>query len=178
MTDTKTRLLDAAAEAVQTRGYNAFSFHDLAAAVGIKTASIHYHFPTKGALGRALAQRYRAVFLERLGPPAALPPAEQARRYAALFRETLASGRMCLCGMLGAEADAAPPEIREETAAFFAENRAWLVAALGSGVKADARAEAVIALLEGAMLMARVEGGAERFDRIVGAALADVAGRQ
>ena len=57
-TDTATKLLDAAQHFVQTRGFNAFSYKDLAAAVGIRTASIHYHFPTKGDLGAALMQRY------------------------------------------------------------------------------------------------------------------------
>lgn len=33
---------------MQTRGYNGLSFRELAKEVGIKSASIHYHFPTKG----------------------------------------------------------------------------------------------------------------------------------
>ena len=56
--DTRTQLLDVAQRLVQARSYNAFSFKDLAAEIGIRTASIHYHFRTKGDLGVALMQRY------------------------------------------------------------------------------------------------------------------------
>jgi TetR/AcrR family transcriptional regulator, transcriptional repressor for nem operon len=178
MADTRTRLLDEAAAAVQTRGYNGFSFHDLAAAVGVKTASIHYYFPTKGDLGRALAERYRIAFLARLGEPGAHPPDVQARRYADSFRETLASGRMCLCGILAAEIDTQPAGVREEIRAFFDENRAWLAAALSGGAPSpdsEARAEAMVAALEGAMLAARVDGGEERFRRIAEVLLARLA---
>src|SRR4051812_32859483 len=56
--DTRERIMAAARRTVQARGYNALSFRDLAAEVGIKSASVHYHFPTKGDLGAALARRY------------------------------------------------------------------------------------------------------------------------
>src|SRR5262245_19633759 len=62
--ETLTKILDAAEEMVQTRGYNAVSFRDLAAAVGIKSASIHYYFQNKGDLGVALVKRYVERFAE------------------------------------------------------------------------------------------------------------------
>ena len=57
-TDTKTALLDSAERAARTRGFDGFSFADLAEDVGIRKASIHHHFPTKAALSVALMQRY------------------------------------------------------------------------------------------------------------------------
>lgn len=51
-------LMAAAKATVQARGYNALSFRELAKEVGIKSASVHYHFPTKGDLGAALARRH------------------------------------------------------------------------------------------------------------------------
>ena len=62
--NTRSKLLDVALEFIQLRGYNAFSFHDLADRVGIKTASIHYHFRTKGDLGLTLVKRHRQVFAQ------------------------------------------------------------------------------------------------------------------
>ena len=56
---TRHALLDAAGELAQTRGYNAFSFRDLSERIGVTTASIHYHFPSKADLGRELVIRYR-----------------------------------------------------------------------------------------------------------------------
>ena len=65
-TATATTILDAAQQLAQTRGYNAFSYRDLAERVGIRTASIHYHLPTKGDLGVALVARYGAFVADAL----------------------------------------------------------------------------------------------------------------
>ena len=40
--------LNLAETLVRTRGYNGFSYRDLAEQIGIKTASIHYRFPHQG----------------------------------------------------------------------------------------------------------------------------------
>ena len=56
--DMREALLASARTTVQAHGYNALSFRELAKEVGIKSASVHYHFPTKGDLGAALARRY------------------------------------------------------------------------------------------------------------------------
>ena len=57
---TREQLLAAAADLLQRVGYASFSFRDLADAVGIRAASVHYHFPTKADLGLALVDWFRA----------------------------------------------------------------------------------------------------------------------
>ena len=57
---TREQLLAAAADLLQRVGYASFSFRDLADAVGIRAASVHYHFPTKADLGVALVDWFRA----------------------------------------------------------------------------------------------------------------------
>ena len=52
-------LLTAAADLLQRVGYASFSYRDLAKVVGIRSASIHYHFPAKADLGIALVERFR-----------------------------------------------------------------------------------------------------------------------
>jgi TetR/AcrR family transcriptional repressor of nem operon len=176
MSDTKTRLLDAAALCVQTRGYNGFSFHDLTDAVGIKTASIHYHFPTKSELGQALTRRYTNQFMTALGDAEIGPPETCLRRYVALFRTALDDGRMCLCGMMGAEVSGIPDEVASEVRAFFEANHVWLACVLerGGKSKSSAREQArlLVAALEGAMLVARVSGDRASFDGVAKFALA------
>jgi TetR/AcrR family transcriptional repressor of nem operon len=84
------QLLDAAQELAQTRGYNAFSYRDLAERVGIRSASIHHHFPSKADLGRALVARYRDRFsdgLRRIGAGQGDAPAQLAA-YVDLLRAT------------------------------------------------------------------------------------------
>ncbi len=59
-------LLAAGRATVQAHGYNAVSFRELAKEVGIKSASIHHYFPTKGDLGAAVLQHYIAGHAEYL----------------------------------------------------------------------------------------------------------------
>jgi TetR/AcrR family transcriptional regulator, transcriptional repressor for nem operon len=173
MSDTKTRLLDVATALVQARGFHGFSFHDLADAVGIKTASIHYHFPTKADLGRQMIRRYTAHFMAALGDADAGTPRDALLRYVALFRASLANSRMCLCGMVGAEIAGVPEAMVSDVQAFFAANRAWLTAVLTCAGTPDRelQAEVFLATLEGALMIARVCGDPARFDAVAAAAI-------
>src|SRR5579863_2328216 len=100
-----TAILDVAERLAQTRGYNGFSYADIAAELGVTKASLHYHFPSKAELGRALIERYRNVFgqaLESIDLKTANPQ-EKLREYVELYNSVLNNERMCLCGMLAAE---------------------------------------------------------------------------
>ena len=55
-------ILHAARVLMMDRGFNGFSFRDVAADVGIKSASIHYHYATKADLAEATARAYREAF--------------------------------------------------------------------------------------------------------------------
>jgi TetR/AcrR family transcriptional repressor of nem operon len=166
--ETREMILAAARSTVQAHGYNGLSFRDLAQAVGIRSASVHYHFPTKGDLGAALARAYTegaradldAVLAENRDPGVAL------KRYTALFRKALENGnRMCLCGILAAETDELPEQVRAEVRAFSDLNIGWLAALLGPG--SDARARAIYAAVSGAQLVARGRADVTLFDEIV-----------
>jgi TetR/AcrR family transcriptional regulator, transcriptional repressor for nem operon len=173
VTDTKSRLLDVATALVQTRGFHGFSFHDLADAVGIKTASIHYHFPTKADLGRQMVQRYAKQFMERLGPADDGTPKACLARYVALFRGTLTDRKMCLCGIVGAEITGVPDVMTADVQAFFAANRDWLSAVLARTrtPKPELQASIFLATLEGALMIARVSNDPASFDAVVYASI-------
>src|SRR4030088_2442174 len=103
--DTKERIIAAARLTVQDRGYSGLSFRELAKEVGIKSASIHHYFPTKGELGAALANRYTSDFAEYLVGLLAqhLDQEECIRKYIDVFRNTLLrENRMCLGGIMAA----------------------------------------------------------------------------
>lgn len=171
-TDTREQLLDLAQELVQTRGYNAFSFRDLAERLGIKTASIHYYFPTKADLGHALLHRYCNHLhgvLEEIAAPTRgnKPPTakRQLERFMNILYDNLTTGnRMCPGGMLAAEHPTLPESVQQEVQRFFLECEAWLATVLADGRKSGelaftgtpaATARALLASLEGAMLAAR-----------------------
>ena len=64
--DTAQRILDIAERLVQTRGFNGFSYADIAQTMRVTKASLHYHFPAKADLGKRLIERYEANFLAAL----------------------------------------------------------------------------------------------------------------
>lgn len=174
--DTREAILDAGRLAVQAHGYNALSFRELAKEVGIKSASVHYHFPTKGDLAAALAGRYAdeaEAFLLELSTSGRSHDAV-VTAYAGAFRAALANdNRMCLCGIMTAEYDDLPAQARSEVDRFARVNTEWLVALLaarrpGEPKKAlQRRAVAIFAAVEGAQLIARGRKDIAAFDEIV-----------
>ena len=164
-----TTILDVGRELMQTRGYSGFSYRDIASAVGIKSASIHYHFPTKADLAVRVTQVYREEFgaiLQTIRSSGGTCR-EQLVRYAELFSSTLISGRLCLCGMLATESELLPGVVRAEVDAFFHDQTGWLEVVLSSGVRTGefpgdtdvpVVASLLLATLEGSMIIARNRG--------------------
>jgi TetR/AcrR family transcriptional repressor of nem operon len=175
--DTRDRIMGQARLTVQDRGYGGLSFRELAKDVGIKSASIHYYFETKGELGGALAQRYTADFKAYLDALVAegLDQAACITNYTNVFRDTLRNeNRMCLGGIMAAEHKELPPQVRAEVVKFSEMNVNWLVEALslGMGAETDAqeirrRALAIFAAIEGAQLVARSREDVAVYDAIV-----------
>ena len=174
-TETAERILDLAERLIQTRGYNGFSYADIAQDLGIRKASLHHHFPTKSDLGRRLLERYHDRFLGALAGIDARVKKPRARlqAYAGLYEGVLRDGeRMCLCGMLAADFTTLPKAIREEVRRFFDVNEAWLAGVLADGRRdrslkvsgpVDAEARVLLDGFEGAMLVARTYGDPARF---------------
>lgn len=160
--DTKTQLLDSAEHAVRARGYDGFSYADLAADVGIRKASIHYHYPTKADLGLALIQRYRErihthfVDIAETGKSAGT----KLRAYLRFYRDAMEDGDIvCLCVAFAISRDTLAEPILNELNQFHDANIKWL-----TGVYTEAREDMSIANVgepaqEAAMTLALVEGG-------------------
>ena len=175
---TAVRILDVAEQLVQVRGFNGFSYADIAAELGITKAALHYHFAGKADLGEALIARYASRFAEALAAidAAADGSAGAARArlaaFADLYTEVLRNRRMCLCGMLAAEYPTLPVPMQDAVLRFFDDSEAWLDSVLESG-RADGSlsfagpapeaARMIIGSLEGAMLVARPYGDVSRF---------------
>ena len=178
-------ILDVAERLVQTRGYNGFSYADVAAELGVTKASLHYHFATKADLGGALIDRYGTAFAQSLAAidQSHTDPCDRLRAYVALYESVIRGKRMCLCGMLAAEVSTLPPAMQKQLNAFFDANELWLGQVLDAGRRrgelqfaepANERARAMIGALEGAMLVARVYGDARRFRAAVDQVIRDM----
>lgn len=158
-------IMEAAERRLRSDGYNGFSFRDLASDVGIKSASVHHHFPTKETLVAMLSERYADRFIEAL----ATAPSGLARiaAYRDAFRRALGDDcGFCLCGMLGAESGSLPDQVRRSSRATFERMIDDLAQGLGDAVPAPRQtALAVIAQLEGAMILARAFDDPAMFDK-------------
>jgi TetR/AcrR family transcriptional repressor of nem operon len=185
--NTRSRILDAGERLVQVRGFNGFSYADVAAELSLTKASLHYHFPSKAELGEALIARYAERFAHALAAIDAnvtLAPAKL-DAYASLYAKVLREERMCLCGMLAAEYQTLPDPIRDAVVAFLDDNEAWLALVLEDGREdgslrfsntAADTARSIVSGLEGAMLVARPYGAIERFETAAAQLLASLAG--
>jgi TetR/AcrR family transcriptional repressor of nem operon len=173
--DTATRILDTAEQLVQSRGYNGFSYADIAAQLGITKASLHHHFETKATLGQALIERYHAHFMQALAAidASGRDAAAKLQRYARLYAAVLEGERLCLCGMLAAEYDTLPQAMQAGIRRFFDVNEQWLAGVLEEGRRdgrfhrrgtARASARLLLSALEGAMLVARPYHDVARFN--------------
>jgi len=183
--ETPQRILDIAERLVQTRGFNGFSYADIAEALHVTKASLHYHFPVKSDLGRSLIERYERNFVAALAAiDAGTDDArEKLHRYAGLYESVLRGDRMCLCGMLAAEWGTLPRPMREPMRHFFDENERWLVAVLREGKRqralaftgtAEDAARTLLGALEGAMMIARSYGDVTRFEAVADKVIKDL----
>src|SRR5436305_8389428 len=162
--DTAGRVLDIAERLMQIRGFNNFSYADIATELGITKASLHYHYPGKGELGQALITRYSKRFNLALADIDRDVPNARAKleAYAGLYAGVLRDERMCMCGILAAEYQTLPDAMQSEVIRFFDENQQWLATVLKEGKRdgtltfngrAEDVAQGVLSTLEGAMLV-------------------------
>jgi len=180
---TPARILDIAERLVQIRGFNGFSYADVAAELQITTAALHYHFTGKPQLGLALVDRYAARFGAALADLDTRCPSapDKLRGYVGLYMDVLVKGRMCLCGMLAAEYHTLPVPMRDSVLRFFDQNEQWLEGVLEQGAAEGSlrfsgppreAARLILASLEGALLVARSFEDPARFESAAAGLLA------
>ena len=171
---TATRILDVAERLAQVRGFNGFSYADIAAEVGITKAALHYHFASKADLGKALISRYAARFGEAL---AAIDTSTTAARPSCKATPSCTSACSATSGCACAECwrlstRPCPSAMQASVVSFFDQSEAWLQDVLEQGrgdgslhFTGPARdvARMIISCLEGAMLVTRPYGDIPRF---------------
>lgn len=186
--DTKQKLLDAAQDLIQRVGANAMSYQHLSEAVGIRKASIHYHFPTKQDLLSALIDRYQQGFMDKIRAFEAKPinGHQQLVAYIGTFAQTLREddcAKACLCGVLGAEIASLTQTAGDQVRRFYTDNEAALTRILEQGKTdgslsftgdAAALAAMIFAALEGGMFVARSRQSNNSFKTMTDQILATV----
>ena len=184
MKNTAEHILEIAQSMVRNRGYSAFSYADIAQQIGIRKASIHYHFPSKDDLMTELVKRYREIIKRKcLYIEQQDTPQKQLREFVALYKDGLQNNRICLCGMLAADFVVLNARTQEEIKTFFSETELWLAKLLQRGCEAgvwqcnrsiEIEAKAILSMLQGAQLLSRVaEDSVRAFEQITESFLKD-----
>ncbi|MBB2179826.1 TetR family transcriptional regulator [Gluconacetobacter tumulicola] len=167
-------ILAAAKRAAQAHGYGGLNFRDIAQEVGIKAASIYYHFPSKADLGAAVARRYWEDTMKDLDNLTQSDGSSSTlRQYPGIFRRSLENAnKLCLCSFMSAEYDDLPEPVKREVQTFADVNVAWLSKELiAAGIvprkRSEERARAIFAAVAGAQLMARSRSDISLFDALI-----------
>ncbi len=168
--NTHLKILKEAEHCLQLRGYNGFSYKDLANAIGIKTSSIHYYYPTKVELVVAVIAFYMDQFtaeLARISHSKKSTTDKLLDFIDTIFAKTFSNKRkMCLGGILAAEMSDLDPKVQTKLQEFFTKIESWIVSTIkdtprqGSPAKnrkaPETFARQLIVQIEGALILARL----------------------
>jgi TetR/AcrR family transcriptional regulator, transcriptional repressor for nem operon len=170
------KIVAAAERRMRESGFHGFSFRDIATDVGIKSASVHHHFPTKEDLGAAVAEAYTKRLIDALGDPndPQRTPEALIALYVDVYRQGVQKGRQtCLGGIIACELTSLPNEVGRGGAVFFERSLSWLEAVLrrkpptAEPEAVQAQALRLLALLQGAALIAKGLHRKDAFDLAV-----------
>ncbi|KAB8168043.1 TetR family transcriptional regulator [Lysobacter maris] len=166
-------------ERLASGGYHGFSYADIAERVGVRKASIHYHFPAKADLVKATVALHRDATRRGLQSlDQSVPdPLDRLGAYCNFWAECIQASNppICICALLAAELPAVPAEVASEVGAHFEDLQAWVASTLEAGASTrrirladtpSAEAAVFIASIHGAMLSARATGDASMFWKI------------
>lgn len=183
--DTACKIADTFQSMVMQRGFNAVSYGDLAKELGIRTASIHYHFPTKAELGATVLTRYRDNFRNAWTDiDADDPKSDTPEKYKQAYESFMVpirpvrdmEGMSCLFGVLGATQNTLCPNIQNILSDFFIEQEVWLARVFNGGRDAGvfhfsgtplSFAKLYASALQGAMLIKKSTGEPKHIDAVI-----------
>jgi TetR/AcrR family transcriptional repressor of nem operon len=161
MSDVKTAIMDAAERRMRQGGFGGFSFREIATDVGIKSSSVHYHFPTKEDLAAAVIRRWTEYTSELIDKELKKDP-DPVHVWTKAFRGTAFSeAHMCPCTVLGAASQDLPKQVAKEVKGFFKMCQKKLVA---EGLSPSKAAE-VLSTITGALVVANALGDTAEYDR-------------
>ncbi|MBB6479716.1 TetR/AcrR family transcriptional regulator [Spirochaeta isovalerica] len=163
---TKSLIVKTAEELILSYGYQGFSYNDIASAINIRKASIHYHFPKKEDLGIAFIRKYSRLFSlwgKRLG---SISNKEKLIAFCRMYG-SLSNGctRICPIGMVAADYHSMPEGIREHSQRLIAQVEEWLTDLVEKGKEAGEfrqylsssdTARHMIYVMSGSLKMARI----------------------
>ncbi len=130
---TREHIIQTADNLIRDKGYNAFSFVDIAQVVGIKKPSIHHHFPRKTDLGIAVIE-FHIQGLELIKQATRKKTAtEKLDRFFSIYTDIKYQNKVCIVGSLSTDYNTLEPEVQEKIKEFSDAFLAWLTEILKEG---------------------------------------------
>lgn len=165
MKDTKTEILDLAENLIRSKGYHAFSYADISGPLKIKNAAIHYHFPSKGDLGKAIIERTHKRFEEETKTWIHLNLKKQFNNFLKIYQVSDSQNLVCFMGALGPAYDSLPEQMQESLTQAAEEIRRWLQQLLRKGKeeqvfhfneRVEEKADMIVSSLLASLILNRV----------------------
>jgi TetR/AcrR family transcriptional regulator, transcriptional repressor for nem operon len=167
---TREQIIDKAFQLMLQRGMNGFSYRDISEPLGVKNAAIHYHFPNKTDLIKALIEENHQI-LRRSTSEFMAYGGEARVQLEGLFGFTLNQvkcGRpICMVGALAIDYDELSDELKIANNSFMKDSVNWLTKVMEVGREQEefhfngdamSKAVSILAMIQGARQMARVHG--------------------
>jgi len=130
---TREIIIDTADQLIRSNGFNAFSFKDISNKIGIKTASIHYHFPTKTDLGVATIKEHIERFEHYKAELADKSPLLKLKRFLSIYSQIKLENKVCLVGSLATDLNTVDDKIKNELKTFAELVLLWVTEVLTDG---------------------------------------------
>ncbi|MFM7024353.1 MAG: TetR/AcrR family transcriptional regulator [Flavobacteriales bacterium] len=133
--DTRAKILKLTDHLIRDKGFNAFSFYDISKTIGIKTASIHYHFPSKCDLGVALLKLHTEKVKELKEKTSTKSPERKLEAFLSIYSKSKQEGKVCIVGSLATDLNSVDKKIAKELKILAAEILIWVTEILEEGKK-------------------------------------------
>ena len=135
--DTRTEIIRIGDNLIRKRGYNAFSFSDISKQLNIKNASVHYHFPTKTALGLAVIQEHLNRLEQLKERTSGKSPLEKLNAFLSIYSAAKSENMVCIVGSLATDLYTVEPEIQNELKKLANNILNWITEILQDGKNKD-----------------------------------------
>ncbi|MCG6169454.1 TetR/AcrR family transcriptional regulator [Leptospira sp. FAT2] len=175
--DTKEKIVTLARHYFQSVGFQSFSFQNIADDLGIRKASIHYHYPSKEELGLEVLEVYYKNFEEYTQTLKERPPRVRLFGLFKLYEGyTGENGKICPFGVVGTEYHVLSPAIREKTLVLHNQHRDFLIQTLHDGMKEGSfilplnvkeTADLFMSAIQGSMQISRIRKDKEYFPKMI-----------
>ena len=131
--DTRTEIIRLGDSLIREKGYNAFSFADISKQLNIKNASVHYHFPTKSALGLAIVQEHHNRLEQLKTKTESKDPVEKLNAFLNIYAVAKSENKICIVGSLATDFYTVEPEMQNELKKLADNILKWVMEILKEG---------------------------------------------